>query len=123
MTYYQIDGKVYYLNLDNLFSIVSDTPQKERPISTTITQVYGDNDEIEGNAKEIVESKSNFNETMNNVRYDMLKNLITCLLTTTVDTDGAILRVTHLKDMTFAQGLCFNTLIEYNILSEVDTNE
>lgn len=123
MTYYQIDGKVYYLNIDNLFSIVSDTPQKERPISTTITQVYGDNDEIEGNAKEIVESKSNFNETMNNVRYDMLKNLITCLLTTTVDTDGAILRVIHLKDMTFAQGLCFNTLIEYNILSEVDTNE
>lgn len=123
MTYYQIDGKVYYLNIDNLFSIVSDTPQKERPISTTITQVYGDNDEIEGNAKEIVESKSNFNETMNNVRYDMLKNLITCLLTTTIDTEGAILRVTHLKDMTFAQGLCFNTLIEYNILSEVDTNE
>ena len=61
MAYYQIDNKIYYLNLDNLFKMVIETPSNEKPVNTTITQSYGGECD---NGKEIVESKNNLNEVM-----------------------------------------------------------
>lgn len=124
MTYYQIDDKIYYLNLDAVFGMVTNTPNNEKPVNTTITQVYGhdeDDNEI-GGGKEIVETKSNLNDTMNNVRYDLVKNLIFTLLSISYDDDGTPRRVFHLSDLSFAQGLSFNTLIEYNFLQEIETD-
>lgn len=126
MTYYQIEDKIYYLNLDNIFSIVSETPNNEKIVNTAITQYYGSSDEFEENpnaSKEIVETKSNLNETMNNVRYDIIKILLSCLLTNNYNYDGAPVSVLHLKDFSVPQMICLNTLIEYKILSEVETNE
>lgn len=120
MAYYQIDNKIYYLNLDNLFKMVTETPSNEKPVNTTITQYYdGEGDK----GKEIVESKNNLNDVMNNVRYDMVKYLISQLFGNNYTMDGEPYNIVHLIDLSFAQGLCFNTLIEYKILSEIETNE
>lgn len=124
MVYYQIDDKIYFLNLDAVFALVSETPNTEKMINTTITQYYGGEEEGKvNNGKEIVESKSNLNDTMNNVRYDFIKYLISCVLSHGVNSDGSPFGIKSLKDLTFGQGLCFNTLIEYKILCEVKTNE
>ena len=45
MTYYQIDGKIYYFNLDAVFELVSKIPNNEKIINTTITQYYGGDSE------------------------------------------------------------------------------
>ena len=120
MTYYQIDDKTYYFNLDTLFALVCDSPNSEKLVNTTITEYYG---EGSNNGKEIVESRSSLNETMNNVRYDFVKYLTSCLLSNGFNADGSPLSVMHLKDLSMGQVLCLNTLIEYKILCEVENNE
>lgn len=126
MTYYQIDNKIYYFNLDAIFDLTSETPNTEKVVNTTITQYYGgDSEKNANNGKEIVESKSSINEVMNNIRYDFIKNIVSCLLANKYDTDGSVSSIMHLNELSFAQGLCLNTLIEYKILLEleVETNE
>ena len=124
MTYYQIDGKIYYFNLDVVFELVSKVPNNEKIINTTITQYYGgDSDQNAHNGKEIVESKGRVNEAMSNVRYDFVKYLVSCLLSNKYDLDNSPMSIMHLDELSFAQGLCLNTLIEYKILSEVEINE
>ena len=83
---------------------------------------YDDNGKIT-NGKEIVESKGSVNETMSNVRYDFVKYLVSCLLSNKYDLDNSPMSIMHLDELSFAQGLCLNTLIEYKILSEIEINE
>lgn len=124
MTYYQIDNKVYYINLDNLFKYVSELSTKEKPINTTITQYYGsEDDDIQGDEKQIVETKSNINEVMSNVRYDMMKFIFSCLFEGKVNSEGIPTGIEHLSDLSFAQVVCLNTLIRHKILLEVETDE
>lgn len=124
MTYYQIDGKLYYLNLDNLYKLVSEISVKEKPVNTTITQYYNNNEDgLSNNEKQIVEEKSNVNEVMNNVRYDIMKYIISCLFENKLNSDGLPISIEHLGDLSFAQGICLNTLIKYKILLEVETDE
>lgn len=137
MEYYDINGKLYYINLDNLFKLVGELPSKEKIVNTTITQVYSndtysdDEDEedddipndIFGSGKEIVESKSNANETMSTVRYDLLRFMITTLFNDKYDKNGTVVSVENTCDLTLAQKIALNTLIENKILMEVGTNE
>lgn len=123
MELYRIDDKVYYLNLDALFALISETPNNEKMINTTITQFYGEDESNANQGKEIVETKSSLNETMNNVRYDFIKYIISCLLSNGLNNDGSQFMIMHLGELSFGQTLCLNTLIEYKILSEVETNE
>ena len=124
MTYYQIDGKIYYFNLDVVFELVSKVTNNEKIINTTITQYYGgDSDKNANNGKEIVESKGSVNEAMSNVRYDFIKYLVSCLLSNKYDLDNSPMSIMHLDELSFAQGLCLNTLIEYKILAEIEINE
>lgn len=124
MMYYQIDGKLYYINLDNLFKYVAEISSKEKPINTTITQFYGGEDEDMGSDdKQIVETKANVNDTMNTVRYDVIKYIISCLFENNVNSDGIPVGINHLNELTFAQGVCLNTLLKHKILLEVETDE
>lgn len=139
MEYYDIDGKLYYVNLDNLFRIVGELPSKEKIVNTTITQVYTNNvydDDIDddeeeseapidifGGGKEITESKSNSNETMSTVRYDLIRFMLTTLFNDKYDSNGVLVSVENTYKMTMAQKIALNTLIEYKILMEVGTNE
>lgn len=124
MTYYQIDDKVYYINLDNLFKYIAEISTKEKPINTTITQYYGnDEDDAQTDEKQIVETKSNVNEVMSNVRYDMVKFIFSCLFESKVNSEGIPMGIEHLNELSFAQGVCLNTLIKHKILLEVETDE
>ena len=72
--------------------------------------------------KEVSESKTALNDTMNNIRYDVIRNLINTLFTTYTNNLNDI--VTHsLKDLTFGQTIAFNTLFAKNIIKEVKINE
>lgn len=124
-TYYLIDNKAYYINLVNLFSVVSEATPKEKIVNTTITQYYGDNDSDNNDegGKEIVESKSSVNESMCNVRYDFIKHLFDCLFGANYTMSGVPTYPMKLEELSLSQKLCMNTLIEYKILIEVNADE
>ena len=112
-----IDGIIYKLDIDALMAWVSETPSSEKNISTITTLNYplSDEDIIE---KEVSESKATLNDTMNNIRYDLIRNLINTLFTTYNDV------VTYsLKDLTVGQKIAFNTLFAKNIIKEVKINK
>ena len=112
-----IDGVIYKLDIDALMAWVSETPSSEKNISTITTLNYplSDEDIIE---KEVSESKATLNDTMNNIRYDLIRNLINTLFTNINDV------VTYsLKDLTVGQKIAFNTLFAKNIIKEVKINK
>ena len=112
-----IDGVIYKIDIDALMAWVSETPSSEKNISTITTLNYplSDEDIIE---KEVSESKATLNDTMNNIRYDLIRNLINTLFTTYNDV------VTFsLKDLTVRQKIAFNTLFAKNIIKEVKINK
>ena len=93
----KLGNKAYAIDISKIMRWVSTTPQEERNILTTITQVqplqttdYGIDDEdvsIEVASKEITENKTTLNDTMNNVRYDLIKMILSELFTYT-NNDG-----------------------------------
>ena len=112
-----IDGVIYKIDIDVLMAWVAETPSCEKNISTITTLNYPltDEDIIE---KEVSESKATLNDTMNNIRYDLIRNLINTLFTTYNDV------VTYsLKDLTVGQKIAFNTLFAKNIIKEVKINK
>ena len=112
-----IDGVIYKIDIDALMAWVSETPSSEKNISTITTLNYplSDEDIIE---KEVSESKATLNDTMNNIRYDLIRNLINTLFTNINDV------VTYsLKDLTVGQKIAFNILFAKNIIKEVKINE
>ena len=112
-----IDGVIYKIDIDALMAWVAETPSCEKNISTITTLNYPltDEDIIE---KEVSESKATLNDTMNNIRYDLIRNLINTLFTNINDV------VTYsLKDLTVGQKIAFNTLFAKNIIKEVKINK
>ena len=116
-----IDGVIYKLDIDALMAWVSETPSSEKNISTITTLNYplSDEDIIE---KEVSESKATLNDTMNNIRYDLIKNLINTLFTTYTNNLNDIVTYS-LKDLTIGQKIAFNTLFAKNIIKEVKINK
>ena len=114
-----IDGIIYKLDIDALMAWVSETPSSEKNISTITTLNYPLTDESEEIVeKEVSESKTALNDTMNNIRYDLIRNLINTLFTNINDI------VTYsLKDLTIGQKIAFNTLFAKNIIKEVKINK
>lgn len=117
----EINGKYYIIDMDKLMSWVSETPISERNINTTTTMTFpitndGDEDIIE---KEISETKSTMNDAMNSIRYDFVRILINSLFTTLVSDVNQILTYS-LNDLTFAQKIAFNTLLDRNIIKEIN---
>lgn len=112
-----IENKEYYLDIDKMMKWVATTPSSEKNIDITITHtspVFTENaEEIEGSSvKEITESKSTLNESMNHIRYDFMKLILSTMLGHYTD-DAGILVVTP------QQRICLNTLKNKNILVEV----
>lgn len=116
-----IDGIIYKIDIDVLMAWVSETPSSEKNINTITTLNYPltEEDIIE---KEVSESKTTLNDTMNNIRYDLIRNLINTLFET--NTNSINDNVTYsLKDLTFGQKIAFNTLFAKNIIKEVKINK
>lgn len=114
----EINGKYYRIDMDALMAWVTKTPSTEKNISTVTTITYPITDEGEDlSEKEISESKSTLNETMNQVRYDFVKNLLNTILTAFTTNTNTILTVT-LDDLSLGQKIAFNTLLSANIITE-----
>ena len=128
----KLGNKAYAIDISKIMRWVSTTPQEERNILTTITQVqplqttdYGIDDEdvsIEVASKEITENKTTLNDTMNNVRYDLIKMILSELFTYTNNESNS-----DRTPLSFTQKICFNTLakegIIYEILDEEDDED
>ena len=124
----KIGDKIYAIDISKIMQWVSTTPQGERNILTTITQVqpiqtvdYEIDDEdgtIEVASKEITENKTTLNETMNNIRYDLIKMILSELFTYKNETDGS-----NYVPITFTQKICFNTLVKEGIIYEIIDKE
>lgn len=116
----EIDGKYYIIDMDKLMQWIVETPSSEKNINTITTMSYpiANDDEEEIIEKEVSETKSSLNETMNNVRYDFVRNMInTIFMTFTNDMNQIITR--SLNDLSFAQRIAFNTLFYKKIIIEV----
>lgn len=119
-----IDGKYYILDLDKLMAWVVETPASEKNINTITTMSYpitneDDNELVE---KEVSETKSTLNEVMNNVRYDLIRNLLNILFTTFTNDMGQIV-ILSMNDLTLAQKIVFNTLLNKKIIIEISKTE
>jgi hypothetical protein len=103
----------YVLDLNKIMDWVSNLPKSERSVITTITQTYPiventyDEEKVDVTVseipqKEISETKSETNETMSNIRWDLMKTLLfTLLQNENIVTEG---------DLSFSDQIIFNTL-------------
>ena len=118
----QIEGKYYAIDIDKIMKWVSETPNTEKNINTITTMSYpiaNDEEDNEIVEKEITENKSSLNDTMNNVRYDLLRNLFNVLFTTITNDLGQVLNC-NLDSLTMSQKIIFNTLLHKKIIIELE---
>lgn len=114
-----IDGKYYKIDLDALMAWVVETPSSEKNINTITTLSYpvvNENEEIV--EKEISETKSTLNDTLNNVRYDIIRMMINEVFTTFTNNMNEMTTYST-KDLSFGQKIAFNTLLAKKIIIEV----
>ena len=119
-----INNKCYIIDLDKLMAWVSETPSTKKNISTVTTMSYPitNDDEVDVVEKEISENKSSLNDVMNNIRYDLIRNLLTVLLTTYTDDMNRII-TRDVSDLSFTQQIAFNTLLNKKIIIELTKTE
>jgi CRISPR/Cas system CSM-associated protein Csm4 (group 5 of RAMP superfamily) len=118
------DKKEYMLDVDRLMSWVSETPSSERNVNTITTLTYPitTDEEDEMVEKEISENKSSLNESMNNIRYDLIRNLLNNLFTV-YNTDMGVLAIHDVSELSFSQKIAFNTLVSKKIIIEVNEKD
>ena len=119
-----INNKCYIIDLDKLMAWVSETPSSEKNISTVTTMYYPitSDDQVDVVEKELSEYKSSLNDVMNNIRYDLIRNLLTVLLTTYTDDMNRII-TRDVSDLSFTQQIAFNTLLNKKIIIELTKTE
>lgn len=114
----------YAIDLDKLMKWVSTTPSSEKNVATTITQIIPiideesnvDDDSIANfSTKEITENKDTLNDTMNNIRYDIIKLLLNTLFSSVDHLNSSSLQ----EVLSIQQRICFNTLLNKGIIIEL----
>lgn len=119
-----VNNKCFIIDLDKLMAWISETPSSEKNISTITTMSYPitNDDEVEVVEKEVSENKSSLNDVMNNIRYDLIRNLLSVLLTTYTDDMNHII-TREVSDLSFSQQIAFNTLLNKKIIIELTKTE
>lgn len=121
-----LGDKKYRVDLKELMRWVSETPSSEKNITTLITQTYPmlpeEETDISVATKEITENKSSLNDTMNNIRYDIIKQFLTPLLS---DFSEILMSEEDNENnetdfLSFSQRLSFNTLLQEGIITEIN---
>lgn len=113
----------YYIDMDKFMEFV--TTYNVKNSDTSISQVYSvnendDNGELSIISKDVSETKTNYNETLYNIRYDFARQLLNTITNIIPDENGIAKNVDNLEDMNFAQQLCFNSLISQGIIKNVE---
>lgn len=138
----EFNGKTYAFDLEKIIKFCSSLTNNEKNSETTITHLYSDNQNddpgnilkkmpisqidnleisvCEPTSKEIREIKANCNDNFNSIRYDLVRGIILPLLKTNYDKDGLPIIPEYESDFTFEQKICFNTLLKYGMLTEIN---
>lgn len=118
------NGKCYVIDIDRIMEWVSENPSSEKNITTVTTVSYpmANDDSDEMVAKEISENKSSMNDSMNNIRYDIIRNLLSTLFTTYTDGMGRVVNI-DAEDLSFPQLVAFNTLMNKRIILEINSTD
>lgn len=125
---FKILGKYYYIDFNKLVSFFSELKTSEKEKTSIITMNYsGDEDayinkDMSLQSKEMVESKSNFNSTLQTAKYEMVKFFIETLLNTYYDKEGSFLSGLTEDELPLPQRLAFNSLLKSGILVEEEYN-
>ena len=101
----------YYINIDEVFRLVSHSDRTERK-ETEITDAYeydSENCKLSPVNKMVREIKSPSDPQTDNIRYDFIKFLISEIIDT------------KYEDFDFGSNIVFNTLIKKGILVKVKT--
>ena len=115
----------YAIDINRFFEVFSGNMLDENDVNTVITATYGEdgtnNNDLSLISKEVVESKRNGIDTLYGLRYDTLKFLVDTLFTIQYDEkNGCAKDVRDYEDLTFAQKIAFNSLLNEGILIKID---
>lgn len=114
----------YYIDMDNFMEFV--TKYNVKNSDTSISQVYSvdendENSEMTMISKDVSETKTNYSDTLYNIRYDFARQLLNTITTIIPDENGIAKNVDSLEEMNFAQRLCFNSLASQGIIKDDET--
>ena len=114
-----------FIDMDKFMEFVSNVNVKNS--DTSISQVWQTGDDEVSNeltmiSKDVAETKSNYSDTLYNIRYDFARNILNTVIQVTPDESGLIKNITNTNDMNFAQILCLNSLINQGIIKEYNFN-
>ena len=114
----------YVIDLNKIMDFVTHLKNNEKNNDTQITQMYSIDEPLDGEdiseqklnliTKQVTENKYNGNDSLYNVRYDLVKLIINNLLDFSIDGDGVLIK--DEEQMSFGQKLCLNTLINEGII-------
>lgn len=130
--YFEFNNSCYVIDMEKFMEFVSTNTSNEKDTNTTITQVFADTSlddesEIKVNqisdfkavSKEIAESKSNNNDTFNNIRYDFARILLNTVISPYYNPDGSFNIPQNEEEMFLGMKIAFNTLLHHGIICEV----
>lgn len=114
----------YAIDINRFFDVFSGNMLDENDINTVITATYSEdgtaNNDLSLISKEVVESKRNGIDTLYGLRYDTLKFLVDTLFTVQYDEkNGCVKDIKTYDDLTFAQKIAFNSLLNDGILIKI----
>ena len=129
-SYIEYDGSYYAIDMNAIMEFVSGSTNDPANGGSTVTQTYGipnfsdDEGEIKPGkfqllSKDITESKSGINDNLANIRYDMIKNLLSILL---INQANEAASTSSPSNFDFGQLLAFNTLLAEKIIYEINDN-
>lgn len=114
-----------YIDMDKFMEFVCNINVKNS--DTSISQVWQasedeDCDELTMISKDVAETKSNYSDTLYNIRYDFARNMLNSVIQATPDENGLIKNITNTNEMNFGQILCLNSLISQGIIKDYNYN-
>ena len=121
----EIFNNKWYLDLDKLVSFFTDLKASEKEKTSIITNRYGSDEEyrikqdMSITSKEMVESKSNYNTTIQSAKFDLIKVFLDVLFGTYYDSDGSPVSTLDPNELPLQQRFAFNTLVKAGILCKL----
>lgn len=121
----EIFDEKWYLDLDKLVSFFTDLKASEKEKTSIITNRYGGDEEyhlkqdMSLSLKEMVESKSNFNTTIQTSKFELIKIFLDVLFGTYYDGDGSPISTLNQNELPLQQRFAFNTLVKAGILCKL----
>lgn len=117
----EFNNEFYAIDIKRFFEVFSGNMLDENDVNTVITATYGEdgttNNDLTLISKEVVESKRNGIDTLYGLRYDTLKFLVdTLFMIQYDDKNGCVKEIKTYDDLTFAQKIAFNSLLNEGIL-------